>query len=253
MPDLPHMPAKAGTESAELALRHDLAAAFRLSARMGLNAGIGNHFSLMLPDSEDRFLVNARGLLFQQINASNLLVVDFDGRVHAGAGQVRSVAYHIHAPIHRLRPDARCVLHLHPPNLTALSMIRGGRLALAHHDNLIVNDRVAYDDAQTGPASDLAEGDRLAAVLGDKTILLMASHGVLAVGPTVHDAFHELTVVEAACGFQLRAMATGLPLWEQPEHLRWNHRGIWSEKLDARLFLDAWRKILDRDEPDYKD
>jgi len=240
-----------GTNQHEWDMRCDLAAAFRLSVRMGLNAGIGNHFSLMLPDSEDRFLVNARGLLFQEITASNLLVVDFAGRVVSGGREVRAVTYHIHAPIHRNNPAAKCVVHLHPPNLTSLSMIEHGRLALAHHDNLLLNHRVAYDDAATGPASNLEEGDRLTAALGDKTILIMANHGVLSVGPTVHDAFHELTVAEQVCGFQLRAMATGLPLREQPDHLRWDNTGPWSERVDARLFLDAWRRILDRDEPDY--
>jgi ribulose-5-phosphate 4-epimerase/fuculose-1-phosphate aldolase len=94
-------------DAVEWAMRCDLAAAFRLSYRMGYNVGIGNHFSLMMPDGSDRFLVNARGLLFQEITASNLLVVDFDGRVHSGDREVRAVTYHIHAPIHRARPSAK--------------------------------------------------------------------------------------------------------------------------------------------------
>ena len=79
----------------------------------------------------------------------------------------------------------------------------------------------------------------------------MANHGVLVVGPTVHDAFHELSVIENAAEVQLRAMATGLPLRHQPDSLRWHHGGVWSEKLDGRLVLDAWRRMLDREEPDY--
>jgi ribulose-5-phosphate 4-epimerase/fuculose-1-phosphate aldolase len=238
-------------QDTEWDLRCDLAAAFRLSWRFRLNAGIGNHFSLMLPDGSDRFLVNARGLLFQEVTASNLLVVDFAGNVHSGGRPVRSVAYNIHAPIHRANRQAKCLIHLHPPNITALSMLEGGRLALAHHDNLIVNDRICYDDAMTGPALAAGEGDRLAEVLGDKTIMVMANHGVLAVGPTVEDAFHELTVVEDVCGFQLRAMATGQKLRAQPAELQWGYKGRWGDKLDARLYLDAWRRILDREEPDY--
>lgn len=239
-------------ESSEWDVRRDLAAAFRLSARMKLNVGIGNHFSLMVPGRDDCFLVNGRGLLFQEITASNLLCVDFQGRVLSGAHPVRKVAWNIHGPIHRRNPNAACVLHLHPPAITALSLIEGGRLALAHHDNLIVNDRVVYDDAMTGPAtSGEAEGDRLADVLGDKTIMVMANHGILAVGPTVEDAFHELTVVENACEIQLKAMATGLPLRKQPDELRWHMKGRWGDTLDSRMFLDAWRRILDREEPDY--
>ena len=236
----------------ELELRRDLAAAFRVSARLGLNKGIGNHFSLMLPGHEDRYLVNARGMLFREIAASNLLVADFDGRVLSGKGEIREVTYHIHAPIHRARADARCVLHLHPPYTTALSLLEDGRLALAHHNNLIVNDRVAYDDAMTGPACDLDEGHRLAEALGDKTVMVMANHGILAVGPTVHDALHELLVVENTCEHQLMAMWTGQKLRRQPDHLRWNFRGAWSDRMEGRHLLDAWRRVLDKEEPDYR-
>ncbi len=236
----------------ELELRRDLAAAFRVCSRLGYNSGIGNHFSLMLPGSDEHYLLNPKGMLFQEITASNLMVVDYDAKVVRGTGQVRPVAFHIHAPIHKARPDARCVLHVHPPNITALSLIEKGRLALAHHNNLIINDRVAYDDAMTGPAGGLEEGYRLAEALGDKTVMVMANHGILTVGPTVHDAFHELLVAEQTCGYQLMAMWTGEPLRRQPDNLRWNYRGVWSDKLEGRELLDAWRRVLDREEPDYR-
>ena len=238
-------------EATEWDLRCDLAASFRLSWRFRMNVGIGNHFSLMIPGHDDRLLVNGRGLLFQEITASNLLAVGFDGTVHTGKHPVRQVAWNIHAPIHRLNPQAKCVIHLHPPAITALSLLEGGRLALAHHDNLIVNDRVVYDDAMTGPALMEGEGERLASLLGERTIMVMANHGVLAVGPTVEDAFHELTVVEWACEMQLKAMATGQKLRQQPDELRWRMTGRWGDTLDSRLYLDAWRRILDKEEPDY--
>ena len=238
-------------DAVEAELRRDLAAAFRVSQRLGLNNGIGNHFSLMLPGDE-LYLLNPRGMLFQEITASSLIVVDYDGRVVRGEGVVRPVAFHIHAPIHKARPDARCVLHLHPPHTTALSLIDNGRLALAHHNNLIVNDRVAYDDAMTGPAGGLDEGFRLAEALGDKTVMVMANHGILSVGPTVADAFHELLVVEQTCQYQLMAMWTGQQLRRQPDHLRWNYRGTWSDKLEGRFLLDAWRRVLDHEEPAYR-
>jgi len=76
----------------ELELRRDLAAAFRVSARLGLNHSIGNHFSLMLPGSDELYLLNPRGMLFQEITASSLIVVDYDGKVVRGEGVVRPVA-----------------------------------------------------------------------------------------------------------------------------------------------------------------
>jgi ribulose-5-phosphate 4-epimerase/fuculose-1-phosphate aldolase len=237
----------------ELELRRDLAAACRVSNRLGFTVSIGNHYSLALPGADDHFLLNPQGYLWQELSASKLIVVDIEGNKLRGEGRMRSVAFHIHAPIHKARPEARCVLHCHPPNLTTLSMIEGGRLTLSHHDNLIVNDRVAYDDAATGPAANLEEGFRLAEALGDKSVMVMANHGVLVVGPTVHDAFHELCAVERVCGWQLKAMATGEKLRRQPDKLRWHMKGAFGDILESRMLLDAWRRVLDKEEPDYRD
>ncbi len=139
-------------EDIEWKLRCDLAAVFRVCSRLGWNEQIGNHHSLMLPGSDNLFLINARGLLFQEVTASNLITCDLDGNVLRGEGELRKVAFHIHARIHLANPAAKCVLHVHPQYLTALSLIEGGRLTLAHHNDLILDDRIAYDNDMTGPA-----------------------------------------------------------------------------------------------------
>jgi ribulose-5-phosphate 4-epimerase/fuculose-1-phosphate aldolase len=236
----------------EWQIRCDLAAVFRVFARLGMNEHIGNHNSVMLPGSAERFLINPRGFLFQEITASTLIVCDLAGHVLAGSGELRKVAFDIHARIHLAKPSATCVLHVHPQYLTALSMIEGGRLELAHHNNLLLNDRVAYDEEMNGPVRDPSEGDRIARILGDKSILLMANHGVTVVGPTVADAFDELFEAERTCMYQMTAMATGMKLRQQPNRLRRNYLGPWGDQFDARLHLDAWRRVLDREEPDYK-
>src|SRR5260370_10020710 len=160
----------------ERTLRCDLAAVFRVCARLGWNEQIGNHHSLMLPGSDNLFLINPRGLLFQEITASNLITWDLDGKVLRGKGELRQVAFHIHARIHLTNPTAKCVLHVHPQYLTALSLIEGGRLELAHHNDLLLGDRIAYDDEAHGPALDNDEGHRIARALGDNTVLLIANH-----------------------------------------------------------------------------
>lgn len=235
----------------EQELRRDMAAVFRIAARHGWNEQIGNHNSLMLPGEQPLFLINPRGLLFGEVTASALIVCDLDGRVVRGKGELRKVAFHIHARIHMARPDAACVLHVHPRWLTALSLLEQPELALAHHNNLLLNDRVAVDLGGDQPAGDTEEGDRLARIMGDKSILVMASHGVTVAGPTVHDAFDELFIAERTCMYQMTAMATGHPLRRLPDVARRRWGGAWGERLDARLHLDAWRRVLDREEPDY--
>ncbi len=87
--------------------------------------------------------------------------------------------------------------------------------------------------------------------MGDASILAMGGHGVTVVGRSVHDAFDELFVAERTVMYQLTAMSTGLPLRRLPDGARRHWHGAWGEKIDARLHLDAWRRVLDREEPDY--
>ena len=66
--------------------RIDLAACFRMAARLGLGEGICNHFSFVVPGHDELFLVNPYGLAFAEVTASSLLICDFDGGVVMGEG-----------------------------------------------------------------------------------------------------------------------------------------------------------------------
>jgi len=142
-------------------------------------------------------------------------------------------------------------VHVHPQYLTALALLEDPSLALSHHNNLLLNDRVVYDTGATAPVDDDAEGDRIAALMGDKTIMVMGAHGVKVVGATVHEAFDECYIAERTCMYQMTAMATGQKLRALPEGSRRGWTGPWGEKIDARLHLDAWRRVLDREGSDY--
>jgi ribulose-5-phosphate 4-epimerase/fuculose-1-phosphate aldolase len=245
----------AAAQERERELRRDMAAVFRVAARLGWNEQIGNHNSVMMPrenpGDQPTFLINPRGMLFQEITASSLIVCDLDGQVLRGDGELRKVAFHIHARIHMANPAAACVVHVHPQYLTALSMLAEPAFTLSHHNNLLLNDRVAIDNFGSAPADSHAEGDRLAAALGDKSVLLMGGHGVTVVGRTVAEAFDECFIAERTAMYQVTAMSTGQKLRVLPEQHRRGFNGPWGEKIDARLHLDAWRRVLDREEPDY--
>src|SRR4051812_11924453 len=151
--------------AAERAARADLAAAFRLAVRMELHEGVCNHFTLMLPDGE-RFLLNAYGLHWSEVTASNLLSLDASGRILHGEGEFEKTAFYIHSRIHLANPHAVCVLHTHMPYVTALTLLENGRLEMVEQNALRFHDDIAYDDTYNGLVVDNAEGDRLARVLG---------------------------------------------------------------------------------------
>lgn len=239
------------SDDVEWQCRRDLAAVFRVLARLGMNEQIANHNSVMVPGSDNLFLINPRGMHFGELTASKLILCDLDGRVLKGKGELRKVAFQIHARIHQRHPQARCILHVHPQYLTALSMLDHGILELAHQNSITLYDRIAYDTMHNGPVLDESEGQRVADVLGEKTILLMGNHGVTVVGGTIHEAFDELYMAERTCMYQMTAMNSGLPLRKLDDSLRDHFNGPWSSRFDSRQHLDAWQRILDRDEPDY--
>ena len=192
-------------------LRVDLAAAFHLAVANNLHEAIANHFSAVFPDGQ-HFLVNPFGLHFSEITASNLIVCDFDGKVVRGVGEPSASAHHIHAPIHRLVPRARVLLHTHQPYATALTMVAGGRLEWALHTTCRFYGRVAYDNDYDGVALSDTVGERMAKILGDADVLFLGNHGVITAAPTVDQAFDDLYFVERAAQTQILAMSTGQPL-----------------------------------------
>ncbi|MGH8687159.1 MAG: aldolase [Burkholderiales bacterium] len=232
--------------------RVDLAAAFRLAVRLDFHEGVCNHFTLMLEDGR-RFLLNAYGLHWSEVTASNLLALDAMGNVLEGEGEAEKTAFHIHSRIHLAHPSAACVLHTHMPHATALALTVPGRLEMVEQNALRFADDIAYDDQYNGLVVDDAEGDRLARVLGGKRVLLLANHGVIVVGATVAEAFDALYYLERACRVQVLARATGLPFRPvRAEVVRETHRMILADTPKyADAHFAALKRILDRDEPDY--
>ncbi len=235
--------------------RIDLAAAFRLAVRHGLSEGICNHFSLMLPSSEELFLINPYGLHWSEIRASDLLLLDGAGRTVEGAGEVEASAFNIHAAVHRAESKARCVLHTHMPYATALTMIEGGRLEPAHQTALRFHGAIAYDDRFNGLATDMAEGERMARLLDGKEVLFLANHGVIVTGATVGGAFDSLYYLERAAQAQCIALATGKPLRLVGDEIARKTRAEYAEftAVHAERHFEALKRLLDRDEPNYAD
>ncbi len=212
-------------------LRHDLAAAFRLADRFGFSEGICNHFSAVAPGEAERILINPLGLHWSDIGPDDLLLIDGDGHVLEGRGEVEATALHIHVAGHRANPRHRAILHVHMPNATALTMVEGGRLEMAHQTAVRFHRRMTHV-AFCGIALDRSEGDRLAAAQRadpDVDIMFLDHHGVTIGGESVAVAFDDLYYLERACRQQILAQSTGLPLKLIPEP----------------VLTDTWRQLQD--------
>jgi ribulose-5-phosphate 4-epimerase/fuculose-1-phosphate aldolase len=235
--------------------RIDLAASLRMAARLGFAEGICNHFSALVPGRDDLFLVNPYGLAFAEVTASSLLVCDFHGNVIEGEGRPEATAFYIHARLHMKKPGARAAFHTHMPNATALTMIEGEPLSHAGQTALKFLGRTAVDPVYNGLALDAAEGDRIAAAMGDADILFMRSHGVMVTAPSIAEAWDDLYYLERAAEVQIRALQTGRLLIPVPADVAaMTAAQMRSEDAEsARLHLESVKRILAQSEPDYAD
>lgn len=242
---------------AERHARIELAACYRLADRFGWNEGIDNHMTVLVPGHADRFLLAPFGRHWSEVTASDFLVVDFGARVLSGQGLVEDTALYIHQPVHRLSPQGRCVLHTHMPYATALNMLENPRLEMAVQSALGFYGDVAYDANYNGLAFDMSEGERMARVLGEKSVLMMANHGVLVVGKTIPQAFERLYFLERAAQAQVLALSTGRPLKLIPEPVIQKTLAQFAAGTTvggrdrAELHFDALKRVLDRSASDY--
>ena len=167
---------------AVLRLRGDLALALRAAAHHGLAEGVCNHFSVELADRSGRFLLNPRGLLWSEVQANDIVMVDGRGNKLAGQHAVEPTAMFIHGAIHRICAKA-CVLHAHVPYATALTLTADRCLDTTLSQNAMrFHGRIAVDASYNGLALDASEGERIAAAMGSADVVCRA--------PSIADFWH---------------------------------------------------------------
>lgn len=240
-----------------LQIKVHLAAALRLAVLDGFEEGIDNHFTACVPGRQDQYLVLPFGLHWSEARASDMMVFNEAGQTIEGEGLVERSAQCIHAPLHRLT-GAKVVMHTHQPWALALNMLQDNRLLPSTQTAAFFDGHIAYDDIYTGVASTLDEGERLARLMSNKTILFMKNHGVIAIGDTVAQAYRRLYKLEKACQTQVLAMSTGKPLQVLSDEVisrvqtpSQDDRHSRSER--ERLYFAAMMRVLDNTHPGYAD
>ncbi|HEY5636870.1 MAG TPA: class II aldolase/adducin family protein [Burkholderiales bacterium] len=194
----------------EWQMRVDLAAAYQLAALYRWTDQIYTHFSARVPGTDD-FLINAYGLMFDEITASNLVRIDHHGKViddPSGMGY-NEAGFVIHGCVHEARPEINCVIHTHTRAGVAVSAMKCGLLPISQHAMRVQAD-VTYHDYE-GIALDLDERTRLARDLGPTSkSMILRNHGLLALGDTVREAFEIMYYLDCACQIQIDALAGGM-------------------------------------------
>ena len=199
----------------EWQVRVDLAACYRAIAMFGWDDLVFTHVSARVPGPDDHFLINAYGLMFEEITASSLVKVDLDGeKVIDSPFEINPAGFVIHSAVHQARHDAGCVLHTHTRAGIAVSAQAGGLLPLSQI-SLFPYATLGYHDYE-GIALNEDEKPRLVADLGENNALILRNHGLLTTGATVADAFLMMYALETACQIQVMAQSSGGELTQVP-------------------------------------
>ena len=178
----------------------------RILYGQGHDSGLAGQITARV-DGATNFITQRLGLGFEEITASNLLVVDEDLNVIEGDG-MPNPANRFHAWIYRARPDVRCIIHTHPLHTSALSMLERP-LQIAHMDTCVLYDDVAFLNTWPGVPVGNTEGETISVALGNKRAILLAHHGLLVAGGSVEEACIVAIQFERAAKLQLLAEAAG--------------------------------------------
>ncbi len=199
--------------------RVDLAACYRLVDHFGMCDLVSNHISARVPGSHHEILLNAFGMMYEEITASSLIKVDLAGNVLANPHSnytLNAAGFTIHSAVHEARPEVGCVIHTHTRAGIAISTLACGLLPISQSSMRFA--KVAYHDFE-GVAFEEGEKERLAADLGDCDVMILRNHGLLACGATIAQAFNNIYRLERACQIQTTAMACNSPMIQPSEEL----------------------------------
>lgn len=237
---------------AEWEARVELAALYRLVAYYKWTDGIYTHISMRVP-GEESFLINAFGLLYEEITASSLVKVDVNGEIiddPTGMG-INRAGFVIHGAIHDARHDITCVIHTHTRAGSGVSAQAGGLLPISQHSALFIG-RLAYHEFE-GIAVDEQEKIRLVADLGDKYVMMLRNHGLIAGGRNAGEAFYNISALERACEIQIAAQSGGAALRSiSPESIAASAAVLQSVGSDFSRDWSAMLRLAERIAPDYR-
>ncbi|OUY06168.1 class II aldolase and adducin N-terminal domain-containing protein [Acinetobacter populi] len=238
----------------EKQIRIDLAACFRLFAKMGMHEAVANHFSAAVSEDGRKFLLNPKWKHFSRIKASDLILVDADDVSSFNRGEIDPTAWAIHGQIHRLRPDVRVVLHLHPIFSTAISCLNHPEIIPIDQNTARYFNRVAYDSQYGGMADSKAEGQRLANILQDKKRLMMGNHGILIGSHSIGVAFDDMYTIERACQILTTAYSTGQTLKTLDDDVAEKTAQDW-EKIEnfSEAHFTEMKCLLAEEDPSFMD
>jgi ribulose-5-phosphate 4-epimerase/fuculose-1-phosphate aldolase len=251
MPDLEFRLPPSSFESVEDERRYrkeHLTAALRVFGKLGFEEGVAGHITARDPERTDHFWVNPFGMSFKHVKVSDLILVNHEGEVVEGRYPVNAAAFAIHSQVHQARPDVVAAAHSHSVHGRAISALGQLLEPITQDVCAFYEDHSLFDD-YTGVVTDLEEGKRIAATLGDHKAVILRNHGLLTVGDSVDAAAWWFITMERSCQVQLMAKAAGTVVHITPENAALTHQQLGNDLVGYINYQPLFDQIT-REQPD---
>ena len=162
------------------------------------------HISARDPERSDCFWLLRLHVSFHAATEKDLVLVDPDGRVVAGEGEINPAAYHIHHPIHAARPDTISAAHVHTGWGTPFAAEVRPIEPITQEACIFFENHALFDDEEV-QVQDTAGGERIAAALGDNAAAILRNHGLITVAESVAEAVGLFVILERVAEAHMKA------------------------------------------------
>ncbi|XP_018552403.1 adducin 3 (gamma) b [Lates calcarifer] len=184
-----------------------LASLYRLVDLFSWARFTSSYITVRVSKEQDHVLISPRGLSFAEVTAANLVKVNIIGEVvDQGSTDlgIDHFGFAPHAAIYSMRPDVRCIIHIHSPATAAVSSMKCGILPISQ-EALLLGDVSCF--GYHGSLDNKEEKVEFQKALGPTAkVMILRNHGLLALGETVEEAFHYVYHSQQACEIQVNAL-----------------------------------------------
>ncbi len=221
-------------------LKFKLAGAYRMLADRRFDEGVAGHISVRVPGAPGYFWVNPFGLLFEEVTAEQLVLVNEQAEIVTGWPLINYAGFCIHSAIHQARPDVHCIVHSHPPAGTTFSTLGQELKMLEQVTCSFYQDHVVYREYE-GVVIDPSLARGIVDSLGQCRAAILVNHGLLTCAGSIEQAMTDFIDLERACDINLRALATGQELKEVPAESAMQAKAVYTSPMRWPF---AWQALI---------
>ena len=247
----PEIPEFTSVEQERTHRKQRLVAACRAFALEGFDYGFAGHLTVRDPEHPELYWTNPMAVHFAQVNLSNLILVDHDGRVREGDYAVNRAGFVLHAAVHEAHPDIMAMCHAHTVYGTAFAALGRPLEPISQDAAAFFEDHVVIKSEAGQVAVEQKAGPKVADWFKDVKAAIHQNHGLLTASRhSIESAAFWFIALERCCRQQLLVEATGTkPVLVSEQRSRYSREHVGSDYIGWLHFQPIWDHLV-RTQPD---